>query len=232
MAIEISTLQVTGFQQNARILIDSASRDAILVDPGGEISRIFEIAQKLKANVSRIFLTHAHLDHGGGVALALKTWQEHLGIKLKLLSCGEQEQYMRSTLSQQAAIFGFPVKEFQDVPDPDLVLKEGDEILLGSNKGTIYETPGHSPGHLSLYFEKQVVVINNSKPTTAPILIAGDALFQGSIGRTDLPGGDYETLISSIKNKILILPDETIVMPGHGPDTLVGIEKISNPFLN
>lgn len=231
MTIEINTIQVTGFQQNARILIDSASRDAILVDPGGEVPRIFEMAQKLNANVNRIFLTHAHLDHGGGVAFAIKFWQERLGVKLKLLSCGEQEKFMRVSLPQQAAVFGFPVREFQEVPEPDQVLVEGSKVSLGSYAGMVLETPGHSPGHLSLYFSKQQLIIDNSKPIEAPLLVVGDALFSRSIGRTDLPGGDFETLISSIRNKILVLPDETIVMPGHGPDTTVGIEKRSNPFL-
>ena len=231
MTIQIKTIQVTGFQQNARILIDSASRDAILVDPGGQAELIFEISQKSQANVSRIFLTHAHLDHAGGIASTVRIWQERLGVNLELLSCGEKEQMMRGSIAQQAILFGFSAKEFEDAPEPDLILKEGDKVSLGDSVGTVLETPGHAPGHLSLYFPEQQIVVDNSKPMSAPWSIAGDALFQGSIGRTDLPGGDHQTLIRSIKTKLLVLPESTIVMPGHGPDTTVGAEKRSNPFL-
>ncbi len=226
MAIEIHTIPVTVFQQNARIVVDSESLKAIVVDPGGGAEDILDKISSL--DVEAIFLTHAHLDHGGGVAALMRAYKKKFSKDLKLYSCGAEEELMRQKLSLQASIYGLPVKEYENVPEPDLILKDGDKIQLANAE--VLFTPGHAPGHLSLFFKKQDIVIDGQS-FTAPFLIAGDTLFQGSIGRTDLPGGDHGTLISSIKNKILTLPDDTIVLPGHGESTTVGAEKKSNPFL-
>lgn len=127
---------------------------------------------------------------------------------------------MRSSISGQAMMFGLSAKDYQDCPEPDQYLQDGDELLVGNFKIKALFTPGHSPGHLSFF-------IAGERPT----VISGDSLFKGSIGRTDLPGGNHRLLIKSIENKLLTLPENTIVLPGHGPDTTIFNEKNRNPFL-
>ena len=226
MAIEIYTIPVTVFAQNARIIVDSDSNDALVIDPGGDVEAIFNKAKNY--NIHAIFLTHAHLDHAGGVAAFKRKYKKEHDKEIKLISIGDEEKFMRQNLSKQAAMYGLSTEEFEDVPEPDVVLSDNDKMDFADAK--VLFTPGHAPGHLALFFEKQEVVIDG-RNYNAPFLIAGDTLFQGSIGRTDLPGGDHSTLISSIKDKILSLPEDTIVLPGHGSATTVAQEKKSNPFL-
>ncbi len=215
----IKTLTVTPFQQNARLLIDEASNECVVVDPGGEIEVISGAISGGSYKVSSILLTHSHIDHAGGVT-ALESWlKSYQHEPVKLIGHAD-EQWMREGLGQQATMFGLSPDDYQSVREPDVYLNDGDTVVVGSFSGKVLFTPGHSPGHVSIYFQ-----------TPESILIAGDALFQGSIGRTDLPGGDHPTLISSIKKKLLVLPGETVVMPGHGPNTTIEVEKNTNPFL-
>jgi glyoxylase-like metal-dependent hydrolase (beta-lactamase superfamily II) len=232
----IQTFVVTNFQQNCRVLYDPASKLAAVVDPGGGIERIISWLSTEELQLESVFLTHAHLDHGGGVRAMLDSIEQSTGKRPTFYACGEQEQFMRSTLDQQGALFGVPSREFGSVPEPDIILGDGDIFKVGSVESRVLFTPGHSPGHLALFFDVQSFAIK--EPMSAlngvcesPFVLAGDTLFAGSIGRTDLPGGDHQTLIRSIQTKIISLPGNTMVLPGHGPATSVSLEKENNPFL-
>ena len=217
--MRIIKVQVTVFEQNARILLDESSKIAAVVDPGGEVDRILATLEEEAVSVDSIILTHAHIDHGGGVEELEEKLFQRKGKKPKLLA-HPLEQQLRGSINQQAVLFGLPPTDFRNVREPDVYIDEGDQIEIGSLKAKVMFTPGHSPGHISLYFESE-----------EPVLIAGDTLFFDSIGRTDLPGGNYETLMNSIRDKLLPLPGQTKVMSGHGPDTTIEREKAHNPFL-
>ena len=229
--LQIHTLEVTPFAQNARLVHDAETSTVCIVDPGGEIPRIISVLEELDPKSVQVLLTHAHIDHGGGVANCLEALTEKFGQKPPLAA--HSEGMVRGSIAQQAAVFGLPQAEYRNVPEPDLVLDEGDTYTIGGYGGAVYWTPGHAPDHLSIYFEKAKVELhqNGVEHVDAPILIVGDALFAGSIGRTDLPGGSHPTLLQSIKEKLLPLPEDTVVLSGHGPNTTIGREKESNPFL-
>ncbi len=213
--MRIETVVVTPFQQNARILIDEQSGDAVIVDPGGDVAQLIDWCADQKVKISKILLTHAHIDHAGGVKKLLSRLAPH---QAQLYAHGEGRE-LRQSIAMQATMFGLSPQEYENCPEPDVVLSEGDDFAVGDSVGKVLFTPGHSPGHISIYFAKEKQVI------------AGDALFAGSIGRTDLPGGDHRTLIRSIREKLLTLPDDTVVLSGHGPNTTIGRERKSNPFL-
>ena len=221
-------LPVGPLQCNCSILGDEVSHEAIVVDPGDNIDRILAILQRHQLNLKQIVITHAHIDHIAG-ALRLK----HLTGAPVLYN--QRDLPLVKMMDVQAAWLGMATPEVAP-PDQDLV--EGQIISVGGAKpapasdaaassaqgttgirGEIFHTPGHTQGSVCLYVPEQ------------HLLIAGDTLFAGSVGRTDLPGGDTETLLRSIHNKLLTLPEETIVIPGHGPRTTIGEEKATNPFL-
>lgn len=237
----ITTFIVTPFQQNSRILFDPVSGESVIVDPGGDVEDIFGFfseREKTQLRTPKIFLTHAHLDHAGGVERMKNLIKDLFGERPKFYA-NEIERQMRATLSVQAQMYGCSPAEYPNVSEPDYYLKDEDEFSFGNYQGRVLFTPGHSPGHLSLFFrETKATLISasyfsriNKEEIKAPILIAGDALFAGSIGRTDIPGGDHQRLIKSIKEKLYTLPDNTIVLSGHGENTTIGHEKISNPFV-
>ncbi len=214
----IRTVVVTPFSQNARICVDEKTREALVIDPGGDVEKLLAALtyQDEPLQVRAVFLTHAHIDHAGGVE-ALRRALEKRGPKPELLAHpGERE--LRAHVSASALMFGLDPADYENAPEPDRYVNEGDEILVGTTAGKLLFTPGHSPGHLSLYFPEDKV------------LIAGDVIFQGSIGRTDLPGGNHETLLRSVREKIFTLPEDVKILCGHGPDTTVGHEKRTNPF--
>lgn len=192
---------------NCYIAGDRETGDGVIIDPGGDADYIYLEAGRLNFNIKMILLTHAHVDHVGGA-----------GELQKLLNCEvrmhKSDYLLLKSAPIQAPLFG--MKPFK-TPKVENFVKDGDSIQVGSIEFKVIHIPGHSPGGICFYYPG--------------ILFTGDTLFQGSIGRTDLPGGNYETLISGIKEKILILPDETVVYPGHGPPTTVGDEKRYNPFL-
>ena len=209
---EIITLEVSPFMQNSRILLSSVGQLCVVIDPGAEAERIFAEVQKRGYSVSEIWLTHSHLDHCGGVAHLIRLsgakLRAHLG-----------ESVFRAKVEEIAKMYGVPPGIFENCPEPDFGITGGDKVSLGPDSFDVLYTPGHSPGHVCFYHAGDAT------------LIAGDTLFAGSIGRTDLPGGDHKTLIRSIREKILVLPGTTKVLPGHGPDTTVAQEARTNPFL-
>lgn len=200
---------VSAFLENAYIVADKKTKEGYFVDPGFNERGLINLAQKLGVKPIAILNTHAHIDHVAAVAPLKK----HYGIKFYL---HKADEIWLENLGKQARLFGVPDVE---VPEVDGYLKEGDEFKMGEFTISVIHTPGHSEGGVSFYIEK------------ARVLISGDTIFEGSIGRSDLPGGDYETLISSIKTKLLVLPEDTEVYSGHGDVTTIGREKLYNPFL-
>jgi hydroxyacylglutathione hydrolase len=209
MALNVEVIANGSFVENALILWDSETKKAVIIDPGDEPERIAGAARVLALEVTEIVCTHAHIDHAGAVA----ELKRKSGVPFAL---HRAEEPVISHLASQAKMFGLGDIE---TPEVDRWLEEGDIIDVGSRKGRVIHTPGHTPGGCCLYFEEDRV------------LVAGDTLFQGSIGRTDLPGGSFEEIISSIKDKLLPLGEDVIVYCGHGPKTNLGLEAQYNPFL-
>ncbi|MFN8388869.1 MAG: MBL fold metallo-hydrolase [Bdellovibrionota bacterium] len=233
----VRTALVTPFMQNARVLIDEATRSGMVIDPGGDVEKILPLLQLDGRPLDdiTIYLTHAHLDHAGGVSKVSEYLKKMLGREPQLLA-HRLERDFRANVSQSAMMFGLSPNDFENVREPDRYLEDGDIVRVGELSGKVLFTPGHSPGHIALYFESGPVTLAaweaQPKPLQleCPVLIGGDLLFQGSVGRTDLPGGDGETLIHSVVHKVFVLPEDTRVLAGHGGDTTVGVEKHTNPF--
>lgn len=229
----IHTIEVTPFSQNARVLLETTTSAALIVDPGGDLEQIFEVVDSLQLKQLDILLTHAHLDHAGGAARCLSLAMSRVERPPRLLA--HRDPILRGMLQQQAKHYMLPVSEYQNVPTPD-VLFDGNEVFaFGSLRAKILFTPGHAPDHIAVYLTPDETTLIDDRGrrqrTTHPIVLAGDALFQGSIGRTDLPGGSYPLLIRSIREQLLTLPPETLVLSGHGPNTTIGFEAANNPFL-
>lgn len=203
----IEKLAVGPIMANCFILGCEETREAVVIDPGDDADRILMLLAKNELKVKYLINTHGHFDHVG----ANKRMKEATGAELAIH--GDDEP-MLTQLSSNALMFGLSA---ENSPPADIILKDGDEISFGNITLKVIHTPGHSMGGICLY--------------TPGHLFAGDTLFAGSIGRTDLPGGDYDTLISSIKEKLLHLDEKTIVYTGHGPETMIGAEKAMNPFL-
>jgi glyoxylase-like metal-dependent hydrolase (beta-lactamase superfamily II) len=197
-----------GFVENCYLVIDEAARECAIVDPGEEAGLILDKLEQAAVRPVAIWLTHAHIDHVLGVPRVKDT----TGVPIFL---HPSDRLLYDRVPQQAAAFGLgPVAA---LPPPDQPFAHGDRVRVGGLSFDVRHTPGHSPGSVSLVGEG--------------VVFGGDVLFQGSIGRTDLPGGDSETLIRSIERELLVLPDSTIVYSGHGPQTTIGAERRANPFL-
>ena len=205
----LSTVVVTEFMTNCFIVGDDATKEAIVIDPGGEAGRIVQEIKNLGVEVKAVVNTHAHVDHIG----ALKEIKNMFGAEIMLHNL---ELPILQTASRMGRLFGVSIEE---PPEPDRFLADGDQVSCGNITLTVIETPGHSPGGISLV------------TSDGQYCFAGDTLFAGSIGRTDLPGGDYHTLIQSIKTRLIPLGDDVKVLPGHGPATTMGNERRYNPFL-
>jgi glyoxylase-like metal-dependent hydrolase (beta-lactamase superfamily II) len=212
---------------NCYLVWDEDSGEAMIVDPGGYVPQIDEAVIAEGLTVKYIVLTHGHGDHTGGVA------DFQAKYPAALLAAGEKEADMladaRRNLSRDFA--GAPISYH-----PGLLLKEGDELLLGTVPFLVFETPGHTPGGISLYTADGSAFAQTGQGAGAEgqisgVAITGDTLFQGSIGRTDLPGGDYRTLEDSIRTKLYTLPEDTAVLPGHMGATTIGYEVRHNPFV-
>lgn len=202
-------LPVGTLQCNCSILGDEITREAIVVDPGDDITEIVEILAKHQLTVKAIVITHAHIDHIGGAAKLKQITQAPVMMNPK-----DQELY--DALEIQARWLQMDAPERTTI---DTQTKDGDTLWMGSVEMHIMHTPGHTQGSSSIYIP------------SAKTLIAGDTLFRDSIGRTDLPGGDGKRILSSIKTKLLVLPEDTEVICGHGPNTTIGREAKRNPFL-
>jgi hydroxyacylglutathione hydrolase len=194
---------------NCTILGDEVTREAIVVDPGDNIPEILSRLQKHGLTLRQIVITHAHIDHVGG-AVQLK---RATGAPVFL---NQKDVGLLSAMAMQAGWIGVPTPE---VAPPDASAEDGLAVGLAALPGEVIHTPGHTPGSICLLFQKQ------------NLLLAGDTLFAGSIGRTDLPGGDGRQILRSLRDRLLVLPDTTRVLPGHGPETTIGEERQSNPFL-
>lgn len=198
------------FAQNAYLAICRDEGVALVIDPGAAVGSMIRFLESEGLDVPAIVLTHAHLDHVEGVAQA----KDATGAPV-YLHPDERPLYDRA--ADQAEAFDYPLS--QAPPEPDRTLAHGDVLEFGSCALEVRLAPGHSPGHVILYSEPD------------GLAFVADVVFQGSIGRTDLPGGDFQQLISSIREQVLTLPDETRLLTGHGPETTVGHERVGNPFL-
>ena len=207
--IIVETIPVGPLQCNCTILGDLVSRKAIVVDPGGDSEILLERLVELNLQVERIIHTHAHLDH----FLASGKMKEATGAKLAL---HREDLFLWDMLEDQCRMFGIP---FEPPPPPDQWLENEEEIDLNDLQGKALHTPGHTPGSMCFLFESQ------------KLLIAGDTLFQGSIGRTDLWGGDFKKIEKSIQEKLYTLDEETSVITGHGESTSIGNEMRANSFV-
>ena len=208
--MKVIVIPVTPFEQNCSLVICEQTKTAAIVDPGGDVDRILKIVDQQGVNVDKVILTHGHLDHVGGT--------EELANKLNVPIVGpeKEDQFWLEQLESQSQMFGFPITpSFQ----PSRWLQEDEIVEVGNIKLKVLHIPGHTPGHIALLDEQSNQVI------------VGDILFNGGIGRFDFPRGNQMQLLTGIKEKLLTLPGETIVYPGHGPTTTIGREKASNPFL-
>src|SRR5580765_53738 len=202
-------LPVGPLQCNCSVIGDESTREAIVIDPGDNIDQILGLIRKHNLQVKQIVITHAHIDHVGGAAKL----RAATGAPIVL---NQNDYALLKMLDVQAAWVGMDSPGKVEI---DNSIGNADSVKVGPLEGQVIHTPGHSEGSICLYFplEKK--------------LIAGDTLFAGSIGRTDLPGGSYEKILRSLHDRVLALPDDTIVIPGHGPATTIGEERESHPFL-
>ncbi len=203
----IRTFPVGPLQCNCSIIGDRLSSKALVVDPGGDADQILGVLNELNLTVVGIIHTHAHLDH----ILASGVIKEATGAPIYL---HEGDKFLWDMVGQQCVMFGVPPVT---LPEPDHFME--DDQALNCCGGVAIHTPGHTPGSISFWFEEYKT------------LIAGDTLFQGSIGRTDLPGGNFDQIITSIKERIYTLDDDAVVVTGHGPNTAIGSEKTGNSFV-
>lgn len=209
--IQVEMLSLGMFQSNCFIVSCSETRQGVIVDAGDEAETILAAIDRLHVRVTAILETHAHLDHVG----ALYEIVPALGVPVCM---HKDELKVYENIKPQSAMFGLQAPRRVNV---DKVLETGERIQFGKLTAEVLHTPGHSPGSVSFYFASE----------TPPRVFVGDVLFNGSIGRTDLPGGSYGTIVETLTNVFLPLPDETIVYSGHGPETTIGYEKKFNPFL-
>jgi len=216
--LKAAVLTVTPFQQNCAFLWDEGTKDALVIDPGGEVPRILAAIDQLGVRVTKILLTHGHLDHAGGAAslrdaLAARTAPEPAP---PIEGPDPRDAFLLDGLEDQGAKYG--LDDIRNVR-PDRWLAEGEVVTLGEHRFDVLHCPGHTPGH--------IVFINRA----AQFAVLGDVLFQGSIGRTDFAYGDHAALIAAIKTKLLTLSDDFVFLCGHGPGSSIGAERAGNPFL-
>ena len=201
----IKKFVVGPLESNCYLIVDEHSKEALVIDPGDESDRIIDFIHENNLHIKYIVCTHAHFDHVG----ALSDIKHETGASIVI---HQEEQEIYRNTRKQAVLWGF---EIDDLPEPDMFVSEGNELGIGGLRFKILHTPGHSPGGICLFGEG--------------VLIAGDTLFAGSVGRTDLLGGNLDMLKDSFK-RLMSLPDQTEILPGHGPETTIGKEKKENFF--
>ena len=211
MSLQYQVVPVTAFAQNCSIVWCDETMEGIVVDPGGDAQQLATIVEQLNVKVVKIVLTHGHLDHVGGTQELV----QRLG-SMPIIGPHQADTFWLEGMAQQCQMFGFePVSPFL----PDQWLQDGDRVSFGQETLSVYHTPGHTPGHVVLFSESH------------RLLIVGDVLFNGSIGRTDFPQGDFNQLVNSIKTKLWPLGNDVTFLPGHGPKSTIGQERASNPFV-
>jgi glyoxylase-like metal-dependent hydrolase (beta-lactamase superfamily II) len=208
--LKAAVVPVTPFAQNCSVVWCDRTGAGAVIDPGGDLEQILAAVRENGVRLERILLTHAHIDHAGGTAELARSLQ------LPIEGPHRGDQFWIDGLAEQARMFGFGrVERFE----PDRWLDEGDRVQVGEIEFEVHHCPGHTPGHVIFY-----------SPADR-IAFVGDVLFAGSIGRTDFPGGDYDTLIRAIRGKLFPLGDDVRFVPGHGPMSTFGEERRSNPFV-
>lgn len=211
MSLKYQVVPVTSFAQNCSIVWCDETMEGIVVDPGGDVEQLAALIEELKVTINYLVLTHGHLDHVGG-ATALAALLNNASI----IGPHKDDQFWLDGLPGQSQMFGFTHTEpFL----PEQWLDESDTVVFGHQRLQVIHTPGHTPGHITLFSD------------TARLAFVGDVLFNGSIGRTDFPQGDFNTLIDSVKTKLWPLGNDVTFIPGHGPLSTFGKERASNPFV-
>lgn len=210
MALHVEIMAVTPFRQNCSLLWDDETNEAVLVDVGGDVPFLLQQAAEKDLCVKEIWLTHGHLDHAGGVAEFVEK------NPVPVIGPHNEDDFLLKSLPETTAAYGFPVSP---AIEPTRWLDEGETLHVGRYAFQVLHIPGHTPGHVVFYCASE------------NLLLAGDVLFYETIGRTDFPRGSHHDLIDNIRRKLLVLPDETQVVPGHGRLTSIGHEKHHNPFL-
>nr|WP_316655185.1 MBL fold metallo-hydrolase [uncultured Gellertiella sp.] len=209
--LQAGIIPVTPFQQNCTVLFDQDTREGVIVDPGGDVETILQVVRENGLTLREIWLTHGHIDHAGGA----DELRDRLGIKI--IGPHRDDRQLLDNIEMQAEKFGVPGAVRNVVPDR--WLEDGDRVSFGAHVFEVSHTPGHAPGHV-IYFNREQGFAH-----------LGDVLFNGSVGRTDLPGGDHATLMTSIREKVLPLGDDVGFICGHGPGGRIGDERRNNPFL-
>lgn len=208
--MQLQVVPVTPFQQNCSVIWCDRTRAAAIVDPGGDLDTVLDVVAANKLELQKILLTHAHIDHAGGTGELARRF------KLPIEGPHPGDRFWIEALADQARLFGFePAEPFE----PTRWLGQGDRVEVGEVTLQVRHCPGHTPGHV-IFFDEP-----------ARFAIVGDVLFKGSIGRTDFPGGDYATLIRSIRENLFPLGDDVRFLPGHGPLSTFGAERRANPFV-
>ena len=208
--LQVKIVPVTAFQQNCSNLWDSETKDAILIDAGGDAAVLKKEIEALGLHVKALWLTHGHLDHAGAVGELVDTW------KVPVIGPHKEDQFWLDMIQEVSERYGFPIPQPVKV---DQWLEGGEVLKLGEDEFEVRFAPGHTPGHVMFYNAKH------------GLLWTGDVLFKGSIGRTDFPKGNHQQLLDSIQRECFSLPDDTQFISGHGPMSTIGYEKQFNPFV-
>lgn len=208
--MRFAIVPVTPFRQNCSLLWPETGTDGAVVDPGGDLDDILAAARREGVRIAKILLTHAHIDHAGMTA----DLADRLGVPIEGPHRGDK--FWIDAMPKQSAMFGFPpMRAFT----PDRWLEHGDTVTVGGETLDVLHCPGHTPGHVVFHHR------------ASKLAVVGDVIFRGSVGRSDFPGGDHETLIASITGRLWPMGDATVFIPGHGPESSFGEERRTNPFV-